>query len=156
MWLLSTVVGRLWHGAHIFWSKQGGKQTMLCQCLDIYGADDVLEMDCLSESSADGCLPIWWVSHVLWRPRINYRCVSPLSARLLACPNAELKVYVLQRAQRVFRILDSSLTPNILQSLVGVAAGLINTDQFFVSQWRGLWGPDWCFSNWQSTESGEN
>lgn len=60
--------------------------------------------------------------------------MSPLSARFLACPDAELEAFSLQRTQRLFRILDSSFTPNILQSLVGVGgAGLINMDQFLVS-----------------------
>lgn len=108
MQLMSVAVGSLSHRAHIIWMKQGAKQVTLHQRFDINRPDEVLEMVCLNESSADGGLPIWCVSHVVWSPYINYRCVSPLGARSLACLSQyPAEVFMLQRTQRLFRILDS-------------------------------------------------
>lgn len=114
-WTELTVVGRLCHGAHIIWSKQGVKQVTLCQCFDTNRADEVLEMDCLNESSADGWMPVWCVSHVVWSPHINYRCVSPLGTSLLA----ELKYSCCREHKDSSGFWIPALVPNMLQSFVG-------------------------------------
>lgn len=108
MQLMSAAVRSLRHCAHIICLKWGAKQVTLHQHFDINRPDEVLEMVCLNESSADGCLPIWCVSHVVWSPYINYRCVSPFGACLLACLSQyPAEVFMPQRTQRLFWIWDS-------------------------------------------------
>lgn len=132
--------------------RDEANQVMLCLCFDIKRANEVLEMDCLHESSSDGWLPAWCVSHVMWSPHINHRCVSPFGIRLLPCPHAELKYSCCREHEDSFGFYVPSLLQTHCKALRGLQVWSIWIN-FSFSHWRGLLAPNSCFSNWDSVDT---
>lgn len=87
-----------WRGGRL-WGKRRAKQVTSCQRVGINKAARVLIMACFSESCADGCLPMWCVSHVVWSPHINYPRVSPRRACFPPYPDSRAEVFMQQGTQ---------------------------------------------------------